>query len=87
MNRCPVDCVWGQWNGWGPCDKDCGEGTQERVRSFEVEMANGGVECEGDDTESRTCEVSFARSNGLHRSSRDRKLSAKLQGILDSYNG
>ena len=57
------------------------------MRGFEVEMANGGVECEGDDTESRTCEVSFARSNGLHRSSRDRKFSAKLQGILDSYNG
>ena len=57
------------------------------MRSFEVEMADGGVKCEGDDTESRSCEVCFARSSGLHRSSRDRKFSAKLQGILDSYNG
>jgi hypothetical protein len=44
-DACPVDC---EWNEWGACEAECGEGTQSRTKS--VTESDGGT-CEGADTQ------------------------------------
>ena len=45
----PVDCIWGQWNGWLPCTKTCGgNGTTTGFRSISRNATNGGNNCTGD---------------------------------------
>ena len=52
----PVDCSWGEWSAWGPCDQPCGEtGVQARTRSAETRDRCGGRECEGATEERRAC--------------------------------
>merc|ERR1719313_1290105 len=62
---CPVDCVWGQWSGFGSCSKTCGEGEEMRSRGKEIEAENGGVECEGETEETRTCELTSCPIDGV----------------------
>eukprot|EP00756_Hemistasia_phaeocysticola_P019779 Hpha_TRINITY_DN15680_c3_g6::TRINITY_DN15680_c3_g6_i3::g.99988::m.99988 len=50
MTECidPADGpVNGGWSNWGPCDKQCGGGTQTRTCSNPT-PANGGAQCSGD---------------------------------------
>jgi hypothetical protein len=41
---CPVDCVVGMWNEWGPCSLTCGTGSETRSRTL-VEPSHGGALC------------------------------------------
>ena len=50
-----VNCTWGSWGSWGACSTTCGEGTQQRMRSFDQPAQNGGVACTGASVEGRHC--------------------------------
>ena len=49
-----VDCVWNDWNDWGPCSASCLGGIQLRSRSNNPSKY-GGENCNGTATESRIC--------------------------------
>ena len=55
-----VDCEWGEWEDWGPCNEWCNENehvygrTRRRNRTIAQEAMNGGLNCTGDATELRT---------------------------------
>ncbi|CAI2357506.1 unnamed protein product [Caenorhabditis sp. 36 PRJEB53466] len=54
--NCPLDSVWGEWEDWTVCDKDCGYcGTQTRTRECEVIDGCPAANCTGDNSESRAC--------------------------------
>ena len=54
----PIDGNWGQWSEWSDCSNSCGDGTQTRTRECsDPAPENGGADCEGDDNESRTCNL------------------------------
>ncbi|KAG1680430.1 hypothetical protein FOA52_015523 [Chlamydomonas sp. UWO 241] len=40
-----VDCVY-RWTSWGPCNHQCGGGTQTRDMIIDVNPANGGMSCQ-----------------------------------------
>lgn len=49
---------WSQWSGYDECSVKCGGGTQKRTRGCnKPEPANGGRDCEGSPTETRSCKV------------------------------
>ena len=51
-----VDGGWSDYGEWSECSADCGEGVQTRSRSCNNPTpANGGAECEGEETETRSC--------------------------------
>jgi len=51
-----VDGGWSDYGEWSECSADCGEGVQTRSRSCNNPLpANGGAECEGEETESKPC--------------------------------
>ena len=50
-----VDCQWNEWNSWESCSVSCGGSIQARTRSKKFEKQFGGLECEGEPTESQTC--------------------------------
>lgn len=53
---CIVDGGWSDFEDWSECSADCGDGVQTRSRSCNNPApAHGGAECEGDNTESRSC--------------------------------
>jgi len=52
---CPVNCLWGNWEGWGTCSKSCGNGTTMRIRGKKVTAANGGKDCDGVDRQVTSC--------------------------------
>merc|ERR1712038_843245 len=52
---CPVDCQWGPYGEWSNCTKDCGGGEKTRTRNEATPASNGGQECEGNSTETETC--------------------------------
>jgi len=41
----PVDCEKGDWGEWSKCDKECGEGNQERTLTIKKEAKLGGKPC------------------------------------------
>lgn len=43
--ECPVDCVAGAWNPWGPCSTTCGDGISIRSRPITVNASFGGKDC------------------------------------------
>lgn len=54
QEKCPVDCVVGDWTNWGKCSKVCESGISERTRQVLTDPANGGAWCDPP-TESRVC--------------------------------
>ena len=54
----PVDGGWSDFGPWSECSADCGDGVQTRSRFCDMaDPANGGAECNGKDTEIRTCNM------------------------------
>eukprot|EP00929_Paragymnodinium_shiwhaense_P059964 TRINITY_DN29990_c0_g1_i1.p1 TRINITY_DN29990_c0_g1~~TRINITY_DN29990_c0_g1_i1.p1 ORF type:complete len:930 (-),score=176.35 TRINITY_DN29990_c0_g1_i1:60-2849(-) len=61
LEECPIDCVFGMWQGWGECvsaqkaDNQpvyCGgDGSRSRVRAITLEAMHGGKQCVGSTTE------------------------------------
>ncbi|XP_063683939.1 uncharacterized protein LOC134818358 [Bolinopsis microptera] len=53
---CPIDGGYGAFGDWSKCSSDCDGGTQTRTRQCnDPAPSNGGKECEGDDSETQTC--------------------------------
>ena len=50
-----MDCQYEEWGEMSACSKKCGGGTQSRTRGIKVEKAHGGEDCEGDATETQSC--------------------------------
>lgn len=49
-----VDGRWSEWSQWSNCSATCGNGTTTRTRSC-IGPVNGGKPCEGNQTQSKTC--------------------------------
>jgi hypothetical protein len=54
LHDCPVDCVLGQWAGWGMCNVNCGGGVHTRTRPVVTSANYGGKACE-DQSETESC--------------------------------
>ena len=55
---CQVDGGWSDFGDWSECSAECGDGVQTRSRSCNNPApANGGAECEGKETETRSCNM------------------------------
>ncbi|KAL5252650.1 hypothetical protein ACHWQZ_G015438 [Mnemiopsis leidyi] len=53
---CPVDGGYSAWSAWTTCTVLCGGGEETRSRTCtNPAPANGGVDCEGESTETREC--------------------------------
>ena len=51
-----VNGGWSIWSGWAPCSVSCGDGKHSRSRTCNKPTpANGGRQCVGKATESKTC--------------------------------
>ena len=51
-----VNCSWGDWSSWGPCDQPCGDtGVSSRTRSVTTRDSCGGRPCDGEAEETREC--------------------------------
>merc|ERR1712113_3489 len=47
---------WGAWKAYGPCNKNCGGGSQSRSRSCDSPSPKyGGKTCPGSATQSQSC--------------------------------
>lgn len=51
---CAQHCEWSNWGEWGACTKPCGAGTHTRNRTVQTAAEHGGS-CEGEATESHSC--------------------------------
>ena len=56
-----VNCVWGVWNQWGGCSKNCGGGQRSRSRTKIIPQSNGGS-CPGSGSENRPCNTQKCES-------------------------
>ena len=51
-----MDGGWGSWGSYSKCTKECGTGTQKRIRSCDKpKPSNGGMTCKGKSEETRNC--------------------------------
>lgn len=50
-----TNCVWGTWTSWGECSQTCGGGEATRSRAVQTPAANGGADCDGENSETKTC--------------------------------
>ncbi len=51
-----VDGSFGEWEAWGKCDAQCGNGNRERIRKCNNPAPqNGGKDCVGSDRERDAC--------------------------------
>eukprot|EP00930_Biecheleria_cincta_P069571 TRINITY_DN5729_c0_g1_i1.p1 TRINITY_DN5729_c0_g1~~TRINITY_DN5729_c0_g1_i1.p1 ORF type:complete len:1828 (-),score=246.14 TRINITY_DN5729_c0_g1_i1:262-5436(-) len=55
MKDCDVDCSWSDWNTWGQCSTDCGEGHQTRTRTVATQARGMGASCQGADQDIQVC--------------------------------
>ena len=59
LNFLKVNCEWDQWSTWSSCESTCGGdstgGTQDRHRSVKHPLSNGGLSCQGSNSEQRFC--------------------------------
>lgn len=56
QTKCPVNCKFSSWSGWGKCTKECEGGIRGRTRTVVVKPKNGGEAC-GANQESEPCNV------------------------------
>eukprot|EP00930_Biecheleria_cincta_P035557 TRINITY_DN24452_c0_g3_i1.p1 TRINITY_DN24452_c0_g3~~TRINITY_DN24452_c0_g3_i1.p1 ORF type:complete len:1286 (-),score=145.81 TRINITY_DN24452_c0_g3_i1:109-3966(-) len=54
---CPQDCVWASWTAWSLCTALCDGGEMSRTRNRLQPSLNGGKLCEGDTSESCSCNM------------------------------
>ena len=53
-----MDGGWGRWESWSDCSVTCGGGQQQKVRYCDSpEPRDGGLPCDGRNTETRECNV------------------------------
>jgi hypothetical protein len=53
---CAIDGAWSEWSEVGDCSLECGGGLQQYIRKCDKpDPENGGAECEGDDSQYKTC--------------------------------
>ena len=58
-----VDGQWAEWDNWTECSVSCGNGTVQRRRACSDPLpANGGLYCNGSDTEIEQCSLDPCRS-------------------------
>jgi len=57
LDGCPVDCTWGEWQGWSECSKDCGGGEQKNHRKVKQHAEFHGKACQGNGTETKACNL------------------------------
>ena len=50
-----MDCEWDIWSAWSGCTALCGGGTQLRQRIIKQSKSNGGLPCQGQGIEQRSC--------------------------------
>ena len=54
----PVNGGFSEWTAWSACSKTCGTGSIIRTRKCDNPAPqNGGAECSGDKSETKTCTV------------------------------
>lgn len=61
--KCPIDGEWGQWSDWSDCSRTCAGGFSDRTRACKGPFY-GGRDCDGDNTETKTCNESPCPING-----------------------
>jgi hypothetical protein len=54
--KCPVDCILSDWQGWSQCTAKCGGGIMQRERAVDTEPAHGGEPC-GETSEAVACNL------------------------------
>ena len=54
---CPIDCKWSEFSSWTSCSRSCGDGKMVRTRKKDIFASNGGKHCEGEDSETVTCNM------------------------------
>eukprot|EP01004_Peranema_trichophorum_P002386 NODE_144_length_3469_cov_340.552002_g122_i1.p1 GENE.NODE_144_length_3469_cov_340.552002_g122_i1~~NODE_144_length_3469_cov_340.552002_g122_i1.p1 ORF type:complete len:1105 (-),score=461.08 NODE_144_length_3469_cov_340.552002_g122_i1:155-2980(-) len=54
IKPCSVDCSMSNWGEWSQCNKQCGGGVQQRIRTIYQAASNGGVACQNT-IEERSC--------------------------------
>merc|ERR1711974_319166 len=52
---CAIDCAWSRWAQWSSCSKSCGGGTKTRSRAKQIEAKDGGKECLGSSSVTKSC--------------------------------
>ncbi|XP_071821894.1 hemicentin-1-like isoform X3 [Apostichopus japonicus] len=62
-----VHGAWSRWTDWEQCDATCGAGLERRHRFCNnPEPANGGRQCSGPSTDSRSCELAMCPIDGAY---------------------
>ena len=57
-----VDGQWAEWDNWTECSVSCGNGTVQRRRACSDPLPdNGGLYCNGSDTEIEQCSLDPCR--------------------------
>jgi len=66
-----VDGRYGEWEAWGPCDKECGYGMKTRTRSCNnPRPAGGGRQCTGQKDQRSRCRARSCRKFIIDNQSR-----------------
>ncbi|VDH96262.1 Hypothetical predicted protein [Mytilus galloprovincialis] len=64
-HECPVDGSWTEWSEWNNCTDVCGGGIKSRNRTCsDPEPQFGGMDCIGNNTESKLCNEHYCPVDG-----------------------